>query len=67
MNNDIITPAEAGKSVLPERTGQTIRLWCKDGLDHHKDGKGHILIKRSDLKKWCEKNGITYTGGESNE
>lgn len=61
---DILTPREAGEQVVPVRTGQTVRLWCKDGLSHKKDGKGLITIKLSDFKAFCQKNGIEMKDGK---
>lgn len=62
--NNYLSPAQAGQAVFPTRTAQTVRLWCKDGLVHDKDGKGHFLIKRSDLVTYCQKNGIKLKDGE---
>lgn len=64
-----MSPEEAGKAVIPERTARTVRTWCREGyLSHTKDGQsGAILISRFALKKFCKNKGIQLKGNNDDK
>jgi hypothetical protein len=60
MNDRMLTTGEAGAMMAPERTAQTVRLWCKaNKIRHHRDGlTGTILISEAVLRAFCDEHGI---------